>query len=103
MSLLQPKHDSSGPAVGLGGSLLSVPLCLLPSALLVVLSVMSVAPLHVCLSVLSVAPLRVCQSVLSPALSVLCVALLFLSCRFYQSFWLFCQCVCLSFLTWLVV
>ncbi len=77
MSLLQPKHDSSGPAVGLGGSLLSVPLCLLPSALLVVLSVMSVAPLHVCLSVLSVAPLRVCQSVLSPALSVLCVAPLF--------------------------
>ncbi len=74
MSLLQPKHDSSGPAVGLGGSLLSVPLCLLPSALLFVLSVMSVAPLHVCLSV---APLRVCQSVLSPALSVLCVAPLF--------------------------
>ncbi len=36
-------------------------------------------------------------------LSLSCVLLLCLSCRFYQSFWLFCQCVCLSFLTWLVL
>ena len=84
MLLLQPEQtSSSGPAVGLGESLFPVPLCLLPSALLFVLFVLSVAPLHVLLSVLSVAPLLVCQSDLSVDLSVSCVvplsvALLFL-------------------------
>jgi len=63
------------------GSLFCLSLCLLPSALLVVLFVLSVALLHVLPSLLSVAPLLVCQFVLSvalsvpsPALSVLCVA-----------------------------
>lgn len=53
----------------IGGSLLSVPLCLLPSALLVILSVLSVA-----LSVLYFAPLFV-LSFLSVVLAVLPVCL----------------------------
>lgn len=75
--LLQSEHDSSGPAVGLRGSLPSVPLCLLPPALLVVPSV------------LAVAPLCVCQSVLSPGLSV-CSPVVSISCSVFPvSFCLF--------------